>query len=278
MGACMMFFDKMGTSTGMDVLLDGMQVLPLADILFKNLIFPGIALLLINGIPNLIATFLLFKKVKGGPILGIVLGITLMLWITLQFFIYETNHLSIIYFIIGFLELITGIFCYVGFSQSNFYFNIDDYQNVGTNNDLLVVYFSRMGYTKKIAYEMANNTGADILEIKAKERITGSIGFWWCGRFGMHKWGMPIEEMQIDFSKYPSVTICSPIWVFNICAPIREFCKINAGKIKNVNYVVNHFMNCKFEKTKVEMDTLLKTKHNSFRSFSCHYGKTKELK
>lgn len=94
----------------------------------------------------------------------------------------------------------------------------------------------------------------------------------------MHKWGMPIEEMQIDFSKYPSVTICSPIWVFNICAPIREFCKINAGKIKNVNYVVNHFMNCKFEKTKVEMDTLLKTKHNSFRSFSCHYGKTKELK
>ena len=73
-----------------------------------------------------------------------------MLWITLQFFIYETNHLSIIYFIIGFLELITGIFCYVGFSQSNFYFIIDDYQNIGTNNDLLVVYFSRMGYTKKL--------------------------------------------------------------------------------------------------------------------------------
>lgn len=40
-------------------------------------------------------------------------GITLMLWITIQFIIFPTNILSITYFIIGFIEFITGYMIYV---------------------------------------------------------------------------------------------------------------------------------------------------------------------
>lgn len=47
------------------------------------------------------------------------------------------------------------------------------------------------------------------------------LGFWWCGRFGMHKWCMNIN---VDLKKYKKVKIVSPIWVFSISSPIKDFC------------------------------------------------------
>ena len=43
----------------------------------------------------------------------------------------------------------------VGYKQDNFNFDINSYPNISQNSKSLVVYFSRMGYTKKIAYELA---------------------------------------------------------------------------------------------------------------------------
>lgn len=276
-GAFTMFIDPNGHTSKMDGLLPGMQVLPFAETLFKNLIFPGISLLIVNGIPNIIASILLFKKQKGGIILGLIQGIILMLWIIIQFIIYPFNIMSTLYFIFGALQFITGFICYVGYTQSNFKFDENLYQNIGSNKEKLVVFFSRTGYTKKLAYELANQSGAEILEIKTTEKISGNLGFWWCGRFGMHHWPMDLEAVKEDITKYAEVTICTPIWVFNISSPIRKFCEISKGKIKKVNYVINHFMGRKLEYTAKEMDNLLDIKHSSFESYQCHFGKIKKL-
>lgn len=58
-------------------------------------------------------------------------------------------------------------------------------KNINKNKDILVVYFSRMGYTKKIAYDYTNEVGAFILKLNTLENTSGSLGFWWCGRFSM---------------------------------------------------------------------------------------------
>ena len=79
------------------------------------------------------------------------------------------------------------------------------------NKDNLVVYFSRMGYTKQIAYEKANELGATIIELKTKEKTNGTLRFWWCGRYGMHKWRMNIEKLNININEYKNVIIVSPI-------------------------------------------------------------------
>lgn len=34
-----------------------------------------------------------------------------------------------------------------------------------------------MGYTKKVAYEKANEIGANIIELKTKEKTDGTLGF-----------------------------------------------------------------------------------------------------
>ena len=120
--------------------------------------------------------------------------------------------------------------------------------------------------------------GADIYEIKATERTEGTLGFWWCGRFGMHRWPMPIEDISIDLTKYSHVTICSPIWVFALCAPVREFCIRAKGRIKEVDYILLHHTQGKHLNAAKEMDDLLCLTHTALKSIQCRVGKMREVK
>ena len=224
-GASGMLLDPSGKAMGMDAMLPFFQVLPLAEYLYQDFMFPGIALLIVNGLTNLTAAVLLLLKRKSGVILGGVFGITLMLWICIQFVIFPLNFMSTSYFIFGFCQAVTGYMTWVFGKQEAFGVTILDYPNIGTDSRRLVVFFSRMGYVKKQAYEAANRTGAQVYEIKAAERTEGTAGFWWCGRFAMHRWSMPIEPLTVDPGAYDHVTICSPIWVFSLASPVREFCR-----------------------------------------------------
>lgn len=276
-GSINMFIDPTGKLLQMDTMLPYFQVLPFSNILFQNYIFSGIALLIVNGISNLVAAYLLIRNKKSGIILGTVFGLTLMLWITIQFIIFPTNILSRTFFIIGIIQLLTGYMTYVFYTQEQFKFNPKEYKNIGKNKDVLVVYFSRMGYTKKVAYEEAEKQKADILELKAKEKTENTSGFWWCGRYGMHKWRMPICDINVDLKKYKKVIIISPIWVFSVSAPIREFCYKYSESINSVEYIFVHFMNTKFENVADEVDSILNKKKEKFTSISLRLGKIKKV-
>lgn len=271
-GASCMLIKTDGSILQMQNLLPYFQVLPFSEYLFEDYLFPGIALLCVNGIPNLVAAFMLFQKKRAGILLGTVFGVTLMLWICIQFIIFPMNFMSTIYFVFGLTQFITGYATSIFYRQEKFYVNQSDYQNIGKNANELVVYFSRMGYTKKMAFECANQSGAEVYEIKATERTEGTLGFWWCGRYGMHRWAMPIVEPSIDISTYAKVTICSPIWVFHLAAPIRRFCEMNCGKIKNVDYILVHHQRSKYQNALDEMDRILQLKHENAKSIRVHVG------
>ena len=60
-GAAMMLIDPSGHIMGMDAMLPYFQVLPFADVLFQDLFFSGMALLIVNGLTNLTAAVLLLN-------------------------------------------------------------------------------------------------------------------------------------------------------------------------------------------------------------------------
>ena len=275
-GSVCMFIDSTGKLLSMENLLPYFNVLPFSNVLFQNYIFSGISLLIVNGLTNLIATYFLIKDKKIGTILGATFGITLMLWIVIQFAILPKNAMSIIFFIIGFIQFIIGYMTYVFYMQEHFIFNVNDYKNIGKNENTLVVYFSRMGYTKKLAYEEANKIGADIYEIKTKEKTKGTLGFWWSGRYGMHKWNMPIEDINIDLKKYSTIIIISPIWVFSVSAPIREFCYKYKRNINDVEYIFTHFMDATFESVANELDKILNKERTHYKSVCIRFGKVRK--
>jgi hypothetical protein len=108
-GSTMMFIDPSGKMwLNMDVLLPGIQKLPFSDIFFQNFIFPGIALLLVNGITNFFSFFFICTKHRFAALSVMFCGIILMIWITIQFFIWSFNFMSNIYFIFGLLQAFTG--------------------------------------------------------------------------------------------------------------------------------------------------------------------------
>ena len=107
-GGLSMIIDPTGKALGMDGMLPYFQVLPFADILFRDLLFSGFALLIVNGLTNLTAAVLLLKGKKTGVILGGIFGVTLMLWICIQFYMFTLNFMSTAYFIIGLCQAVTG--------------------------------------------------------------------------------------------------------------------------------------------------------------------------
>lgn len=272
-GATMMLYDPTGKAMGMDALLPCFQVLPFAEVLFQNYIFSGFALLIVNGLSNLTAAALLLAKKKSGVILGGVFGVTLMLWICIQFVIFPLNFMSTSYFVFGFCQAITGYMTWIFAKQEDFSVDPADYPNIGKDDACLVVYFSRMGYVKKLALEAANRTGAQVYEIKATERTQGTLGFWWCGRFAMHRWQMPIQRVDFDLTAYDHVTICTPIWVFSLAAPVRSFCAQASGKIKEADYILVHHTKGTYKNAAREMDALLGLTHTRSTSVRCHTGK-----
>ena len=84
---------------GMDAMLPYFQKLPFAEIVFQDFVFSGISLLIVNGISNLTAAGLLIANKRIGAVLGGVFGITLMLWICIQFYMFPLNFMSTAYFI-----------------------------------------------------------------------------------------------------------------------------------------------------------------------------------
>lgn len=279
-GAMCMLIDPSGSLIGMDALLVYFKKLPLADILFKDYVFSGIALLLVNGIPNLIAAGLLLTHKKAGVICGGILGVTLMLWICIQFYMFPFNFMDMAYFIFGAIQTATGYAAWVFFKQERFLSTAEvcnNSDNIGKSPERLVVYFSRMGYVRKAAYAEAERTGARIYEIRAKEHVTGTSGFWQCGRYGMLRRKMPIEEITVDLTEFSHVTICTPVWVFALAAPMRAFCEAARGKIKEADYIIVHNTRTGYKNVAKEIDSLLGINYTDLKSLSCKIGEFKKI-
>ena len=272
-GAAAMLLNPSGKSMGMDAMLPYFQVLPFANRVFQDFVFSGWALLIVNGLTNLTAAGLLLAKKPSGDVLGGIFGVTLMLWILIQFVIFPFNFMSTAYFLFGLAQALTGYAAWVFRQQESFRADRADYPNIGTNPRRVVVFFSRMGYARKLAYEEANRTGAAVYEVRSTERTAGTLGFWWCGRYGMHRWAMPIERISIDLTAYEHVTICTPIWVFALAAPMRAFCRQSAGKIQSADYILVHHQNARYESVADELDAILGITRTSLRSIRCRMGR-----
>ena len=275
-GAAAMLLDPSGRVLGMDAMLPYFQVLPFAEQLFQDLTFSGWALLIVNGLSNLTAAGLLLAKKKAGVTLGGLFGVTLMLWICIQFYMFPPNFMSTVYFFFGFAQAATGYAAGIFQKQEAFRVCPSDFPGIGREPRRLVVFFSRMGYVRWQAYAEASRTGAALYEIRSTERTAGTLGFWWCGRYGMHRWPMPIEPVGVDLSDYDHVTICAPIWVFALAAPVRSFCMQAAGRIREADYILVHHTRGRYENAAAEMDALLGLTHTQLRTMQCKAGTFRE--
>ena len=111
-GAVMMWMDPTGMSWGGEPMLDLLRAkMPWPGVLFKSFIPSGFALLAVNGLPQLLAALMLFKKHPWAYWACLVCGIILMLWIVLEWWIWGFVALSNIFFMLGLVETIVAAIC-----------------------------------------------------------------------------------------------------------------------------------------------------------------------
>ena len=104
-GAVMMWADPTGASWGGEPLLEMLRdKMPMKDIFFNNFIPSGFVLLAVNGLPQIAAALLLFKRHPRALYAVLGCGILLMLWIVLEWWAWGLNTMSNIFFILGLAE------------------------------------------------------------------------------------------------------------------------------------------------------------------------------
>ncbi len=95
LGALMMW---MGADAfGMNPMLQYIQRLPLSDVLFTTWKWPGVFLLLVNGLPQLGAATLVLLRHPAAPRAVLVAAILLAGWMAVQFVIFPLNPVSTLY-------------------------------------------------------------------------------------------------------------------------------------------------------------------------------------
>jgi len=92
---------------GMSQLLEPMRILPFGNVLAQGFGWPGAALLLVIGVPHLLAASLILKRHSLAPLLVLAAGVILLLWLSLQLFLlYGSNPMTNAYMVFGALEVV----------------------------------------------------------------------------------------------------------------------------------------------------------------------------
>ena len=100
----------------------------------------------------------------------------------------------------------------------------------------LVVFYSRTGTTKKVGEALAAKLGADIEEIKDTVNRSGAKGYLLSGRDAMRRKLTTLEPQSKNAFEYDLVVIGTPIWAWNMSAPIRTYVTEQKNNFKNVAF------------------------------------------
>jgi len=88
---------------------------------------------------------------------------------------------------------------------------------------VLVVYFSRTGYTRSVAQEIARATGADCESIEERSTRSGLLGYWRSAREALRGSAADIEPAAVNPRDYALVILGTPVWARNISSPVRAY-------------------------------------------------------
>ena len=96
----------------------------------------------------------------------------------------------------------------------------------------LVVYYSRTGFTKKLALALAAKLQADVEELVDNTSRKGIMGWLKGGRDAVKKFMTVISPAQKDPAQYDLVVVGSPVWAGTMAPALRTYLTQNKSKVK----------------------------------------------
>jgi len=88
---------------------------------------------------------------------------------------------------------------------------------------VLLVYYSRTGFTRRVAEEIAKRLDCDVCELQEEHPRAGIVGYL-RSAFEAYTGHLPaLREPEYELGKYGLSIVGSPVWAGRVCAPIRAF-------------------------------------------------------
>jgi len=76
----------------------------------------------------------------------------------------------------------------------------------------LAIYYSYTGHTKRIAQQIAEETGADLYEIKDSQKIGMLKAYSWGCFKAMRMQNAPVQSINVNLDDYEKIMILAPVW------------------------------------------------------------------
>lgn len=127
-------------------------------------------------------------------------------------------------------------------------------------SDVLCVYYSRSGNTKKAMEEVAEALGAELVQLHDTAARRNALQ---CGLDAMRRTVRPIRKIRTEkpLEDYRLVIIGTPIWAGR-CAPVvRSFLKEHGPRLEQVAYLVTRGTENKYEEVYGQMDEYVPLDH-----------------
>ena len=122
--------------------------------------------------------------------------------------------------------------------------------------DVLCIYYSRTGKTKKAMREVAWALDAELVEITDGQNRKGFAGFMLSGMEAMRRSTRPLKpfETECNLEDYRLVILGTPVWAGRCSSVVRALLKRRGLELKNVAYLLTRDSDKRYEEVYDQMD------------------------
>ena len=144
-------------------------------------------------------------------------------------------------------------------------------------SDILCIYYSRTGNTKKAMEEIAQALGAETVELRDDVPRSGFKGWLRCGLDAMRKTTTPVSSFETarPLKQYRLVILGTPVWAGRCSAVMRSFLKDHGRELRDVAYVITRGGESQHPEVYQQMDLYVPRGHQaavSLRANSVGYS------
>lgn len=142
-------------------------------------------------------------------------------------------------------------------------------------SDVLCIYYSRSGKTRKAMEEVAEALNAELVQLH--DSVPKKRNVLCCGLDAMRRTVRPVRKFRTDrpLKDYRLVIVGSPVWAGRCSSVTRSFLKEYGKELRNVAYLITRGSESKNEEVYTQMDQYVPNGHcaaGSLRSGSVGYS------
>ena len=130
-------------------------------------------------------------------------------------------------------------------------------------SDVLCLYYSRTGNTRRAIKEIARELDAEVVAISDEQTRDGWRGYIHCGMDAMRKTTHPLRPFRTEkpIEEYKLVIVGTPVWAGRCASPIRGLLKRRGLEMHTVAYVLTRSGERRCETVYAQMDRYTKKNH-----------------